>query len=123
MTNLIISGGRDRFISYAGFMLLDQLLLKLELKVTLFNGGATGVDASAWGWGEYRGLAMRKYNADWTKYGKRAGPIRNAQMVDDAGKDGILIAFMGGVGTTNIVNYARNKITIYDFRSTKGYVV
>lgn len=48
-------------------------------------GGAGGVDSAAldWAWG-HRCATIRNMPADWDKHGRKAGPIRNQEMVDYA---------------------------------------
>lgn len=47
---------------------------------------------------------MRVFIAEWTLYGKSAGPRRNAAMLEDAD---VLIAFPGNAGTADCVAKAR----------------
>jgi len=47
---------------------------------------------------------VKVFIAEWTLYGKPAGPRRNAAMLEDAD---VLIAFPGGVGTADCVAKAR----------------
>jgi hypothetical protein len=46
------------------------------------------------------------FDADWDKYGKKAGPIRNRKMMRE-GKPDLVIAFPGGSGTADMVSVAR----------------
>lgn len=55
------------------------------------------------------------YPADWTKYKKPAGFIRNQQMLDE-GKPDIVLAFPGGPGTEDMVKRAK-KANIPVFRA------
>ncbi|MBF6085127.1 DUF2493 domain-containing protein [Nocardia cyriacigeorgica] len=51
----------------------------------LWHGGARGADrlgAAIW---RRQGLPVRVITADWDKYGKRAGVVRNQQLVDQGG--------------------------------------
>jgi hypothetical protein len=54
---------------------------------------------------------VRHFPADWDKYGKAAGPIRNKQMLDE-GKPQAVIAFSYDLarsrGTANMVAQARD---------------
>ena len=50
--------------------------------------------------------SIQRYPADWKKYGKVAGAIRNKQMLDE-GKPDCIIAFSGGAGTANMIEQAR----------------
>lgn len=75
---------------------------------TLIHGAALGADslaaeiAASWGW------EVRAFPADWDKYGKAAGPIRNQQMLDEADPD-VVIAFPmpDSRGTLDMMNRAR----------------
>lgn len=46
----------------------------------VIEGGARGVDRIARNWAEKNGLLVRTMEADWERYGKGAGPIRNQDM-------------------------------------------
>jgi hypothetical protein len=48
---------------------------------SLITGGATGVDAHGKRWAEENGINHAEIKAEWGKYGKGAGPIRNGEMV------------------------------------------
>lgn len=52
-------------------------------------------------------IAYERYPADWEKYGKAAGPIRNKQMLDE-GKPDMVIAFLApdSRGTKNMIEQA-----------------
>jgi len=69
---------------------------------TLIHGGAPGVDQMAGMFGIGCGLKVLEFRADWAKYGKAAGPIRNKQMIDE-GKPELGVAFPGGKGTANMI--------------------
>ena len=100
--NVIIAGGRDFEPNHNYYMLLKELLT--ELKATwVFTGGAKGADS----FGEYVARQMqiptKRFNANWRKYGKAAGPIRNREMAKNADA---LIALPGGNGTQNMIKTA-----------------
>lgn len=50
-------------------------------RVTLVHGAAPGADTLADGVARERGWTVHEYPADWSRYGRDAGPIRNAHMV------------------------------------------
>lgn len=50
------------------------------------------------------GLAVEVHPADWGRYGKAAGPIRNQEMLE-SGID-LVIALPGGRGTADMVRRA-----------------
>jgi hypothetical protein len=49
-------------------------------------------------------VPVKQFPADWNKYGKAAGPIRNAQMAKYA--DAVIL-FPGGRGTANMRKLAK----------------
>lgn len=107
---ILVCGGRDYLDYITLSRVLDETVAGLDPDdVTIIQGGATGADflakvyAYCWGWG---GLSCEEYKADWKKYGKGAGLIRNQQMLDKGSPD-LVIAFKGGVGTADMVNRAR----------------
>lgn len=51
-----------------------------------------GADALAEQWATYRGLEVERHPADWSTHGRRAGFVRNAEMVK-AGAD-LCVAFI-----------------------------
>ena len=107
---VIIAGCRD-FDDYA---LLkercnDYLCEKMEThNVIIVSGHASGADALGERFAEEHGLQCEIHPADWGKYGRSAGPIRNAEMaeVSDA-----LIAFWDGQnpGTRSMIEFAKKK--------------
>lgn len=50
----------------------------------VISGGAPGVDTMSERWAEERGIDHKVHPAEWRKYGRRAGPIRNQFIHDDA---------------------------------------
>lgn len=72
----------------------------------LIHGGARGVDQMAGMFGIGCGMEVVEFKADWNRYGKRAGPIRNQQMLDD-GQPDLVVAFPGGGGTADMVRRSK----------------
>lgn len=88
--------------------------------IQIIEGGATGADKSARKWAEkYYPDLLQTEPADWTKYGRAAGPIRNKLMLDKY-QPNVVIAFPGNDGTNGMVELA-TKAGIYvdDHRSGK----
>lgn len=78
----------------------------LPTDITIIAGGATGADKAAADFATVHFCQYEEYPADWNKYGKRAGYIRNQQMLDE-GKPDVVIAFPGGRGTAMMVDLSR----------------
>jgi hypothetical protein len=71
---------------------------------------AGGVDRWGYEFAQRNGLIVHPFHADWKRYGKRAGFIRNALMGDYAfGNEGRLLAVWDGEskGTKGMIDYAR----------------
>lgn len=92
----------------------DAILTRLEAlsdeddDITVIHGGATGADSAAGGIATGLGYGTRCYFPDWKKHGKKAGILRNQQMLDD-GKPDLVIAFWDGAsrGTDDMIKRAR----------------
>jgi len=84
---------------------LDTLLsLKVDThRVVIVSGGARGADLLGEGYASFRGFSCERYPAQWDKFGKKAGLLRNEQMarVADA-----LAAFWDGSsrGTKHMID-------------------
>ncbi|MDE2097343.1 MAG: DUF2493 domain-containing protein [Patescibacteria group bacterium] len=72
----------------------------------LILGGARGVDQHAEDWAVVNWVRHIVFPADWDKYGKAAGVIRNQQMLDE-GEPEMIVAFPGGRGTEDMVSRAK----------------
>lgn len=55
---------------------------RAEQGIVVVHGAARGADTIAGEEAEGLGFQVEAYPADWEKYGKKAGPIRNLQMLD-----------------------------------------
>lgn len=63
--------------------------------MTVAHGACpTGADAHAEEWARANGVTVHAHPPDWGRYGKAAGPLRNAEMVT-AGAD-VCLAFIRG---------------------------
>jgi hypothetical protein len=73
----------------------------------LIHGGARGADSLAGEWAEWNGVPVNIYWADWDRFGKSAGIIRN-QLMLESGKPDLVVAFPGGRGTAHMVRIAND---------------
>ncbi|MFN3197147.1 MAG: DUF2493 domain-containing protein [Bradymonadia bacterium] len=104
---LIVCGGRDYADQQAAFHALDTLHQHGRGPVDhIIEGGARGADALGRAWAQSRGVAVTTCPARWDKFGKRAGLLRNQQMLDDFEID-LVVAFPGGRGTADMIRRAR----------------
>lgn len=87
----------------------DYELLKNTLDAfsdfEIIHGCARGADTLAGRYGRETNRVVSEFPAQWDLYGKRAGPIRNTQMLRE-GKPDLVIAFRGpnSRGTQNMIN-------------------
>lgn len=104
---VLICGGRT-FNNYDVFM---GHVISIQSKYgnfkTIIHGGANGADrcASLFANSPTDRKEEICFPADWDKYGRAAGPIRNQRMLDE-GKPNLVIAFPGGRGTADMVRRA-----------------
>ena len=77
--------------------------LKEIYNIVIISGGARGADALGERYAKEEGFALERYPAEWEKFGKIAGPIRNSQM---AKLGDFFICFWDGVspGTKNMID-------------------
>lgn len=78
---IIIAGGRE----FNNFVLLTQrvrfILSSMDHgDIEIVSGGARGADRLGEIIAEKERWALKKFPAEWNKYGTAAGPIRNTQM-------------------------------------------
>lgn len=98
-----VVGSRD----FSSQFIVERFVYLLPSSWTIITGGAKGVDL----WAEHtashhmRGCVV--YHADWRKFGRSAGYIRNNQIVKDAD---IVVAFWNGKskGTRHTIQLSKN---------------
>ena len=107
---VIIAGTRD----FSDYQLLhdkcDAILSakRKDSNIIIVSGTARGADRLGERYARERGYEIRQFPADWLNDEKKAGPVRNAKMADNADA---LIAFWDGQsrGTKNMIETARRK--------------
>ena len=99
---VIIAGGRN----INDFDLLLDAVEESGFDITtVVSGGATGVDHMGEIFAEEMNLKLTIWHADWKRYGRAAGPLRNQKMAENAQA---LIAIWDGKsrGTKNMIETA-----------------
>lgn len=71
----------------------------------IIHGGASGADLMAGVVGKVLGIPVETFPAEWDKFGKSAGPIRNQHMAKLAD---MCIALPGGKGTEDMKRKMRS---------------
>lgn len=103
---VLVCGHRD----FTDSALMAATLSQFDI-TEVIEGEARGADTLARLWAEEQGISVIKFPADWAKYGRAAGPIRNGQMLKE-GKPELVIAFLSkdSKGTRNMIAQARGAL-------------
>lgn len=111
MHRIIFCGDRNWVDEQAISFVIGQLKQHLG-KFIMIEGEARGADVISWRMANHHGIKVKEYPADWDKYHKAAGPIRNRQMVKE-GKATAVIAFHANIseskGTKDMVAFAQKQ--------------
>lgn len=73
----------------------------------IISGTAKGVDRLAETWAQENLIPVKRFPADWNKYGKKAGILRNTEMINYVQKNGgAVICIWDGKsrGTRHMIN-------------------
>ena len=116
---VIIAGGRD-FDNYPLLQRICNQVLNGEKDIEIISGTARGADSLGEQYTQDNGMKVKQFPAEWKKFGRFAGPIRNAHMAQYAGT---LIVIWDGKsrGTKNMIGLAKREslqiiIVIYDIK-------
>lgn len=105
MPRILICGSRE----WTNFDKIKKILLEYPQsdETTIIHGNCKGADKISGYLAKQLNMTIEVYPADWKKYGRAAGPIRNQQMLDN-GKPDICYAFHDCIekskGTKDMVN-------------------
>lgn len=105
---IIVCGGRDYTAREEAFRLLDQLHAAYPV-TGVVQGEARGADTLGKQWAYSRGITTYSYPADWDAHGRKAGAIRNADMLKNNPPPTYCVAFPGGVGTADMIRKANKE--------------
>lgn len=107
---IVIAGCRDyenyeeakRYIEFC----IKNIRQKYEL--VFLSGGCRGADNLGEKFARENGFEVKKYPANWKKYGKAAGPIRNEELATECD---YVICFWKGKsrGTKSMIELAKRK--------------
>lgn len=106
---VLVCGSRDFTDPFRASLAIDARISELPPKTTVIHGAARGTDRIAAEAAERHGHTIQAFPADWKKHGKRAGIVRNLQMLDEA--PDLVIAFWDGKspGTKHTTDEARRR--------------
>ena len=123
---IIICGGRH-FNDYNALeSLVDSVFVEKGLtnnEVEIVSGHCEGADMLGEMYAKNHGIVCKVYPAEWTKYGRAAGPIRNSQMIEYASESSIpiVVAFVSPrtKGTIDTIIKAKEKeFSVYKYNYT-----
>lgn len=127
---VIIAGGRDfarngwdKYDWNLLYTTMDKLLQNKRRthRIVVLCGMAKGADMAGNRYALQRRFLVRYFPADWQEYGKKAGPIRNDLMAQNADA---LVAFWDGQspGTKNMIETAKKynlQVRVIPYRKEK----
>lgn len=107
---IIIAGGRE----FSDYQLLKEKVDNIisekrkRFQIVIISGKARGADSLGERYANENAFNIMEFPADWDKYGKKAGYMRNTEMAENADA---LIAFWDGKskGTKHMIDIATNK--------------
>ena len=113
---VIIAGSRD-FNDYNKLCHYCDYLLQNQTEIEIVSGTARGADKLGEKYANEKGYPIKQFPANWNKFKKAAGYVRNEEMAKYADA---LIAFWNGKskGTEHMINLAKKynlKIRIYNY--------
>ncbi len=119
---IIIAGSRDILEHYKKSFIINEILSptieKLLSKniinkndsIEIISGKCAGMDSIGEEFAKANGWIVKEFPADWTNLGKKAGPIRNQQMIDYGPDVLICVRLPHSVGSKDIIERARRRI-------------
>jgi len=114
---LIIAGSR----TFNDYDALCEALKQFKLNPTLvISGTAKGADQLGEYWAKEHNIPIKRFPADWNRFGRKAGYIRNLNMAYNADA---LLAFWDGKskGTKHMIDIAKKRgLQVYVRRFDDG---
>lgn len=104
----IVAGGRKLSVTDSAIQCVMDALN--ELNVTeVVSGGAPGGDQIGEIAARRMEIPVNCFAAEWERFGRGAGPIRNEEMATYVGPKGACILLPGGSGTADMERRARER--------------
>lgn len=105
---VVVAGSRefndyDTAKKYINFCICN---IKKQYTLVFVSGGCKGADMLGERYAMENGYKIERYPADWVRFGKAAGPMRNRTMAEKAD---YVICFWNGKsrGTKSMISYAK----------------
>jgi hypothetical protein len=109
----IVAGGRD----ITDFQLVVRAMAEVPWPISeVVSGACRGVDLLGEQVAANRQIPIKRFPADWEKFGLSAGPMRNAEMAEYA--DALILIWDGkSKGSANMLKQAKqHNLRIYEVR-------
>ena len=104
---ILVCGDRN----YNDVDTIYDTLQQYDKDTIIIHGNCKGADKIAGNVARKLGMSVIEFPAQWSKYGKAAGPIRNKQMLED-GCPTLVLAFHKNIntskGTKNMITQSTN---------------
>lgn len=107
MVRVLVCGGREFSNDLMMAAVLDHLH-SIHQFSHVIEGEQRGADVMARDWALSRGIEVVPFPADWNKYHRAAGGIRNTRMLNE-GKPDLVVAFPGHTGTMDMVRKSKER--------------
>lgn len=104
---LAIVGSRTIVDKDFVFETLDYFTQNIKEEIIVVSGGAKGIDSLGELWAKEKGYKTEIYLPDWDLHGKKAGFIRNSEIVDAATH--LIAITTGSNGTANSISKAQKR--------------
>lgn len=98
---VIIAGTRRSYCTATVRNAIRESTFDISL---IISGGAAGVDQAAIDIALIDGIPYTIFDADWDRYGKRAGPVRNQLMAEALPDSLIALPDKESIGTWDMIN-------------------
>jgi len=123
-SSLVIVAGGGRDLAWPVPLICRELLAHADGRPVhlLLHGGARGADQAIAIAADQLGWPAAALPADWRRFGRGAGPIRNRQLLELAIRHAqshssplsavgvLVVAFPGGAGTASLLQLARQRV-------------
>jgi len=106
---VIVAGSRTFYDYELLKSKLDKFLSNIKVPIEIVSGRAKGADQLGERYADERGYKVKMFPAQWTKYHRKAGPIRNEQMAQYVSPDGACVVFWDGIssGSEHMIETAK----------------
>ena len=118
MPRILICGDRN----WKDVETIENFICSLPPDTVIIHGNARGADKIAERKAKEHGLTVKGYSADWDRYGKAAGPIRNKRMLLEGRPDRV-VAFHNDLsksrGTADMLRQAEKRGVAFEIRRSE----